>query len=184
MNLSVITNETLVQMGKSTDSQMKGEYEQSTKLYANDCIADLADHIGLWRTDAIAIASGVVNLGSLPRIVKRVLSIKRDNRLYEFERGESTGLVYIEGLKTLDGTVSVTYTYVPARLTSENDEPELPTSLHQLIPTYTAARTYLAGDTEQQRRGLVLMQQYENLKSKIPVNYGESNSGRIMNKFI
>lgn len=183
MNLSSITNETLVQLGKSTDEQMKGEYEQLIKLYANDCIADLGDHIGLWRTDTIAIASGIVNLGSLPRTCKRVLSIKRDNRVYDFERGASTGYVYVSALAAKDGTVDVVYTYVPLELSSANDEPELPTPQHRLISTYVAARFYLTGDAEQQRRGAVLMAQYESSKSKIPTHHGESNSGRILNKF-
>lgn len=181
MNLSTILSEALVQLGQANDQQMKKHYDEKHKLYANDCLLDLAYYYHLRKTETITVSDGVFDLSTLESLCKRVSSVSRDDVSYSFYLGAATGYIKIPDMT--DGSAEITYEYIPDKLEDDSAYPDVPEQLHNLFPLYIAGRDRAAGNREEQQRATTFFQLYENGKKTARASVGEADAYTIFNKF-
>lgn len=181
MNLTTILSRALTELGYKDDQQMKSKRGTQHKMYANDCLIDLAYYLHLRRTETVTVSDETVDLSALERICKRVSSISRDDVAYQFYLGRSTGGIRVPGIT--DGSVDVTYEYIPNNLEDDTGFPDVPEQLHSLFPIYIAARDRAAGNREEQQRASFFFELYESGKRKARKSMGEADAYTIINKY-
>ena len=72
MTLNDILTAALAQLDRGHDAQTLENYRVRLTQYANDAQRELADALGLFRTDKVRTSAGIVDTSLLPRRVKRI----------------------------------------------------------------------------------------------------------------
>lgn len=174
MTRNEIIKSALEQLGRGTDAQNISVCENKFTGYANEAILDLAEKCKPTRTDAVAVVNGVI---TLPRTPLKIIEITQDE--IEIPFSYKDGKVYVGA----EGTVDVTYRYVPATLYNASDIPEIPLHLHSLITTYVVARERASTDAGNQRGANVYFELYNAGKRSIRSNVGEADAYTIKNRW-
>ena len=112
MTLNEILTAALAQLDRGHDAQTLENYRVRLTQYANDAQRELADALGLFRTDKVRTSAGIVDTSLLPRRVKRIERVVQLGRAVPFRCGDRDdgllGLVvnYVVGRERLGGDVS------------------------------------------------------------------------------
>ena len=80
MTLNEILTAALAQLDRGHDAQTLENYRVRLTQYANDAQRELADALGLFRTDKVRTSAGIVDTSLLPRRVKRIERVVQDRK--------------------------------------------------------------------------------------------------------
>ena len=117
MTLNDILTAALAQLDRGHDAQTLENYRVRLTQYANDAQRELADALGLFRTDKVRTSAGIVDTSLLPRRVKRIERVVQLGRAVPFRCGDRTNTL----LLPYDTAAEITYRYEPRTLNDNSD---------------------------------------------------------------
>ena len=147
MTLNDILTAALAQLDRGHDAQTLENYRVRLKAqlcrtqYANDAQRELADALGLFRTDKVRTSAGIVDTSLLPRRVKRIERVVQLGRAVPFRCGDRTNTL----LLPYDTAAEITYRYEPRTLNDNSDRSDLDDGLLGLVVNYVVGRERLGG---------------------------------------
>ncbi len=178
MTLNDIVASALAQLGRGNDPQTVEGCMERFAWYANDAQAELAQAVGLKRTETITPEEGRVELAGLSRPCLKVLSAK--------QRGEEVRFV-CDGLYLLlpyeDEPAEVAYRCEPRRLELPADVSELPEVCHGLMVGYVVARERMAADVSTQRGSNIYLSMFEAAKARLAKLTADPEGYRLVNRY-
>ena len=121
MTLNDILTAALAQLDRGHDAQTLENYRVRLTQYANDAQRELADALGLFRTDKVRTSAGIVDTSLLPRRVKRIERVVQLGRAVPFRCGDRTNTL----LLPYDTAAEITYRYEPRTLNDNSDRSDL-----------------------------------------------------------
>lgn len=95
MTLNDILTAALAQLDRGHDAQTLENYRVRLTQYANDAQRELADALGLFRTDKVRTSAGIVDTSLLPRRVKRIERVVQLGRAVPFRCGDRTNTLLL-----------------------------------------------------------------------------------------
>ena len=132
MTLNDILTAALAQLDRGHDAQTLENYRVRLTQYANDAQRELADALGLFRTDKVRTSAGIVDTSLLPRRVKRIERVVQLGRAVPFRCGDRTNTL----LLPYDTAAEITYRYEPRTLNDNSDRSDLDDGLLGLVVNY------------------------------------------------
>lgn len=132
MTLNEILTAALAQLDRGHDAQTLENYRVRLTQYANDAQRELADALGLFRTDKVRTSAGIVDTSLLPRRVKRIERVVQLGRAVPFRCGDRTNTL----LLPYDTAAEITYRYEPRTLNDNSDRSDLDDGLLGLVVNY------------------------------------------------
>lgn len=178
MTLVDIITRALLGLGRLSDAQSMNAWKAKLLIYANDCVADLAEYLDLVRTDTVTAAGGEFKLNDLSRGCRKIVRVTQNGKeLAATETRDSNTI----GVNANDGEIEVTYRYFPKEMEDDIDVPDLPVGLHRLIVPYVVYSEYRTLDPSMQGRANAFKTDYERGKMNARKKYGESDTYNIYN---
>lgn len=156
MTLNEMIVAALSMLDRGQDAQTVETYRNAFTLYANEAMYKLARAYQPRRTQRVKLAGHCFSLGDLERECLRVMAVRQGGRPVYFNQDTETGRFVCRAA----GEVEVTYCYLPQDLSSTTDAPELPESMHRLIPEYIVARHRSGGDPDTQGAFVAYYQEF------------------------
>ena len=154
-------------------------YRHRFTQYANEAQNDLAEALGMKRTEGMLPHNGEVNLNSLERRCLRLESIRQLGHEVPFRTGDLPQLV----LLPYTSAAEITYRYLPQPLKNADDVSELPEHLHPLIVTYCVGRERMGGDVSTQHGGNIYLSMYNAAKAKLRGWIDSDDAFKIVNRY-
>lgn len=179
MTLNDILISSLTQLGRGHDAMTIEAYRDRLTLYANDAQHDLAEAMGLFRTDTLTPSEGIIDVTALPRGCRKVICVCQLGHEVPFNSGKDSNTI----LLPYDTDAEITYEYEPKRLENPADVSEIDEGLHGLMVSYVVGRERMAGDVSTQRGSNLYLAMYESAKAKIRKHKGGRNSYVITNRY-
>ncbi|MDD3400929.1 MAG: hypothetical protein PHT58_04780 [Eubacteriales bacterium] len=169
------------ELHRPLDAMTSADYQQRMMRFANEAIIDITGSFRPWRRDTLLVTSDKIALNQLPYKCQKVLSVDYNGERYPFYYGYNTDELIVKSIP--DGEVNVTYRYIPPKLKSMTDVPQLPEFLHSLIVTYMVARERIQLDSVAQSGAKVNLSLYETLKRRYKISMDEPDSCNIYNQY-
>lgn len=180
MTLNDITVGALDRLDRGHDAQTLEMWRDKLTMFANDALTDLAHAIKPVRTEkALILLDGTVDANAFERDCIGIVSITADGRDVPFVECGTSGVFKVKA----EGSVAVTYAYVPKRLSSPSDVPELPERFHPLIVIYVVARERMSGDISTQKGFAAHMRLYETMKAEMLKKSGSADAYGFINRW-
>ncbi len=179
MTLNDILTAALAQLDRGHDAQTLESYRVRLTQYANDAQRELADALGLFRTDKVRTSAGIVDTSLLPRRVKRIERVVQLGRAVPFRCGDRTNTL----LLPYDTAAEITYRYEPRTLNDNSDRSDLDDGLLGLVVNYVVGRERLGGDVSTQSGGNIYLAMFEAGKAKLRGYIRDDDSFRIVNRY-
>ncbi len=168
---------TLRKLDRPTDNDTVALYRERFVGYFNEALLDLTAEFRPWRRDDLTVTNGQAELSDLPHACLKVLAARVDGQRRLFYYGSTRGTLLFPGMR--DGTVELTYRFLPALLGELTDEPQLPEGLQELLAEYAAARERSRFDAASQNAAKLDLTLYRELKGKLRRNYSDPDQARI-----
>ncbi len=181
MTLREMITSALVQLDRSADAQTLEQWRDKLTRFLNDALVDLAFELQPRRTETLPLTDGVADTAELSHPCVKVLALKRGGTRYPFYYGAGTTQIHVPGLA--DGTVEVTYRFLPAVLDADTDVPEIPAEWHSAMVTYAVGRERAAGDAASIQAARVCFELYQAAKRNMRAHAGETDAYRIINAY-
>ncbi len=181
MTLKEMLTGSLQQLDRNTDSQTMELWRDKLTQYLNDAMIDLAGTIRPFRTDSLPVANTRVDTTTLPRACTKVLSITQDGKRLAFYYGTEAGCICIPGVP--DGSVFITYRYLPKALETNTDIPELPEWCHGALISYVVGRERASGDNVSVSAARACFEIYNGAKRAMQKNLGEMDAYALINRY-
>ena len=179
MTLNDILTAALAQLDRGHDAQTLESCRLRLTQYVNEAQRELGDALGLFRTDKVRAAAGVVDTSLLPRRPKRIERVVQHGRAVPFRYGDRTNTI----LLPYDAAAEITYRYEPRTLNDTSDRSDLDDALLGLIVSYVVGRERIGGDVSTQSGGNIYLAMFEAGKSKLRGYIRDENSFRIINRY-
>ena len=179
MTLNDIIISALVQLDRGHDDATVEAYRNRLTRYANDAQDDLAQCLGLTKTEIVPAPGGVLDLNVLQRPCLRIEKIIQRGGSVPFRTGEQPDHI----LLPYATVAMVTYRYQLKPLVNATDVSELREHLHPLIVTYVVGRERMGGDTATQDGGSIYLSMYNAAKAKLRGYLKDSDSFKIVNRY-
>jgi len=180
MTLNDILVSALAQLDRGHDSQTLDTWRNKLTRFANEAVYDIAMAVRPYRTDTLTVTEGMADLSQLPRGCVKVCSVMQQGASRVFYRGVGSDVLRVPGA---EGTVSVTYQYVPREMSLPTDEPELPAHCQGPIVTYVVGRERASGDVSTQGGAGVYFEIYNAAKRQLRTHRGERDVYCIRNRW-
>lgn len=177
MTLVDIITRALSGLGRLSDAQSMSAWKQKMLIYANDCIADLAEYLDLKRTDTVTAADGEFKLSDLQRGCRKIVKVEKDGKMLSVTESDDSKTIGVSE----DGEIKVTYRYFPKEMEDDIDVPDIPEGLHRLIVTYVIYCEHRSLDPSMQGRATAFKNDYERGKMNARKKYGEGDTYNIYN---
>ena len=168
---------TLRKLDRPTDNDTAALYRERFVGYLNEALLDLTAEFRPWRRDTLTVTDGQAELSDLPRTCLKVLAARVDGQRRLFYYGSTQGTILFPGMG--DGTVEITYRYLPALLGELTDEPQLPEEIQELLAEYAAARERSRFDAASQNAARLDLTLYRELKGQLRRGYPAADLSRI-----
>lgn len=179
MTLNDIIVSSLAQLGRGHDIQTLDAYRRKFTYYANIAQSEIAEALGIFRTDKLEAPLGRVNLGQLPRHCRKVIKVVQRGNSVPFRIGDRSDELFLP----YDTAALITYNYEPSALKCAGDVSEIDEEFHGLIVSYIVGRERMSGDVSTQRGANLYLSMYESSKNKLRRHKGESDSYTIFNRY-
>ena len=170
---------TLRKLDRPTDNDTVALYRERLTGYLNEAILDLTVELRPWRRDSVTVTQGQAELSDLPLACHKVLAARIDGKRRLFYYGSTRGTLLFPGMG--DGTVEITYRYLPTLLHELTDEPTFPGPLQELLVEYAAARERSRFDAASQNAAKLDLTLYREMKSQLRRGYSAPDLGEIYN---
>ena len=158
MTLINIMKLTLSQMGEDPGAAEISEYRTLLTAYINEAYQSICrDKKQKYTEDVMGFSDGRASLSSFNKEVFRIISIIDENGS-KLPFQVAADQVFITPVS--DGTCTVAYLYLPERLASDKDEPDLTDSDCYLLADYAAYRGLSLGGKDRQKRGEFFLMRY------------------------
>ena len=177
MTLNEIIASALSELGRGHDAKSVERYRDKFMRYANDAVTDLALSLGLVRMDKVNLSGSTADLKKLCRECMKLTSVTQDGMPVRYLYSEASQIVSVRA----KGQVEVYYRYIPKKLFSPSDVPDVPEYLHGLIVMYVTGRERMSGDTSTQKGADSYLSLYEIEKNRIKLSM--EHGGTIENKW-
>lgn len=181
MQAQALMEAVLQRLDRPTDSATLEQYRDRLLSYINECALDLAGAIRPWRRDELSMHQGKVELSGLPYRCGKVLSARIDGQRRVFYYGPTSSTIHFPGLA--EGTVEVTYWYVPAPLRELTDELQLPEACREAVISYAVAKERARFDTASQNAARLELMLYGQQKGKLRHLLPDAENLVIYNKY-
>ena len=168
---------TLRKLDRPTDNDTVALYRERLTGYLNEAILDLTVELRPWRRDSVTVTQGQAELSDLPLACHKVLAARIDGKRRLFYYGSTRGTLLFPGMG--DGTVEITYRYVPEFLAELTDEPEIPEEIQGLLAEYAAARERSRFDAASQNAARLDLTLYSEIKDRLKRDYPKPGLDRI-----
>lgn len=177
MTLKELLTGALLQLDRGTDAQTLESWRDKLTRYLNDAMIDLTGELQPRRTDELTLTQGTLELGDLPRDVVKVIALTRENTRLPFYYGLSSETLRVPAVE--DGTVQVTYRYMPEALRVDTDVPDLPEWCHGALISYAVGRERAGGDATSISAARACFELYNAAKRLMRANRGELDAYSI-----
>jgi len=183
MTLQELLTATLQQLDRGTDAQTLESWRDKLTRYLNDAVIDLSGVLKPRRTDETEIQGGMLDLSQLPRRSVKVLALSREGLRLPFYYGVGTDKLHVPAVS--DGSVTITYRYLPTPMRADTDEPDLPARVDAdgAIVLYAVGRERAAGDGSSIAAARACFELYEMAKRRLAEHAGENDAYRIVNRY-
>jgi len=180
MTLKELLTGALLQLDLGTDAQTLESWRDKLTRYLNDALIDLTGELQQRRTDELTLKAGELDLSALPRDLVKVIALSRAGTRLPFYYGLSTAKLCVPA--TEDGTVLVTYRYVPELLKVDTDVPDLPEWCHGALIGYAVGRERASGDANSIAAARACFELYNAAKRLMRAQRGELDAYAIENR--
>ena len=180
MTLKELLTGALLQLDRGTDAQTLESWRDKLTRYLNDAMIDLTGELQPRRTDELTLTSGTLDLSGLPRAVIKVLALTRGDTRLPFYYGPVSDSLRVPAVP--DGTIAVTYRYMPEPLRVDTDVPDLPEWCHGALIGYAVGRERAAGDAASVNAARACFELYNAAKRCMRAHRGELDAFTIENR--
>jgi len=181
MTLNEIISASLGRLERGTDAQTIAFYRDEFANYANKAVKKIAlkFHQNLKETVNLD-GEHTFDLSQLTHEAFKIMDVRAAGRPVDFWQ-ETMGSGRFT-CATKETTVDVIYRFVPKRMSSSTDKPELPEYMHDIIPHYVVACARCGGDPSTQGTASADFQLFnQELSDLLAASRGEPRSYKLMN---
>lgn len=132
MTLDEIVKQALSHLEYGTDDEALSVFFERFSIYANEAIQMIAHDLRMTHTEEVELVGGSFNVFSLSKECVKVVDVTSDGGSVEFVNGNDFGEISVSA----NGTVSVTYRFIPDPVMNGNDIPDIPVPFHKIIYLY------------------------------------------------
>ncbi len=176
MTLIDIMKLTLSQMGEDPGAGEISEFRTLLTAYINEAYQAICrDKKQKYHEELITFSDGRAQVDGLSKDAIRILEIKDENGC-KIPFQVAADQIFIS--PAADGAYIAAYLYLPERLASDKDEPDLPERECYLLADYAAYRGLGLGGKDRQKRGEFFLMRYLS-----GLNALGSRQSQITNKF-
>ena len=180
MTLNEIIVASLLRLNRGTDTQTIRTYRDVFTDSANKAIRKIALRYKQSRKETIVLSDGSFNVRALSRNCIRIDEVRSSGKAIDFwQDPPGSGIVFCN---TESNSVDVVYRYLPERLSSTTDTPDLPEYAHDLIVHYVVACERCGGDPGTQGTASADFQMFQTGLAELGrSNMGEPRSYKLLN---